>query len=61
MLVLSRKLGQRIVIDDRITVVVLEVSGDRIKLGFEAPAEVPIHRSEVHERIAALPAVAQCP
>lgn len=61
MLVLSRKLGERIVIGDRVTIVVLAVSGERVKLGFEAPAEVPIHRFEVHERMAAEPATAQCP
>ncbi len=51
MLVLSRKLGESIVIGDRITVTILEVKGDRVRLGFEAPIEVPIHRQEVHDRI----------
>ncbi len=51
MLVLSRKCGERIVIGNDITVTVLEVRGDRVKLGFSAPVEVPIHRAEVHEKI----------
>jgi carbon storage regulator len=51
MLVLSRRRGEAIVIDDRVTVTVLELRGDRVKLGFTGPAEVPIHRQEVHQRI----------
>jgi carbon storage regulator len=47
MLVLTRKPGQRIVIDDRITVKVLEVQGNRIRLGIEAPKEIPIKREEL--------------
>ncbi len=47
MLVLTRKPGQRIVIDDRITVTVLEVQGHRIRLGIEAPKEIPIRREEL--------------
>lgn len=60
MLVLSRKLGERIVIGDQVTIVVLAISGQRIKLGFEAPPEVPIHRFEVHDRIAGVSAAAEC-
>jgi carbon storage regulator len=55
MLVLSRKLNQAIRIGDDIEVVVLEVHGERVKLGFHAPAEVPIHRQEVHERLSPSP------
>ena len=51
MLVLSRKPNEAVRIGQDIEVVVLEVHGDRVKLGFNAPAEVPIHRSEVHDRI----------
>jgi carbon storage regulator len=51
MLVLSRKLGEGIVIGEGVTVTVLEVNGNKVKLGFVAPAEVPIHREEVHQRI----------
>ena len=51
MLVLSRKLGEVLVIGNDITVTVLAVDGDRVKLGVAAPAEVPIHRQEVHQKI----------
>lgn len=51
MLVLSRKRGEGIVIGNGVTVTVLGVEGDRVRLGFVAPLEVPIHREEVHRRI----------
>ncbi len=51
MLVLSRKIGERIVIGRNIVVMVTEIHGDRVKLAFTAPAEVPIHREEVFERM----------
>ena len=51
MLVLSRKRGEGIVIGDDVTVTVLEVHGQQVKLGFGAPAEVPIHREEIHRRL----------
>jgi carbon storage regulator len=51
MLVLSRKVGERIVIGPNVFVTVIEVRGDRVKLGFVAPDEVPIHREEVHRRL----------
>ena len=47
MLVLTRKPGERIIIDDRITVTVLEVQGNRIRLGIEAPKEIPVMREEL--------------
>ena len=51
MLVLSRKCGEVLVIGNDITVTVLAVDGDRVKLGVVAPAEVPVHREEVYQRI----------
>ena len=47
MLVLTRKLGERIVIGEDITVTILEVQGNRIRLGIEAPKEIPIKREEL--------------
>ena len=47
MLVLSRKLNERIVIDDTIIVTVVEIRDDKIRLGIEAPREVPIWREEL--------------
>lgn len=51
MLVLSRARGEQIVIGETMTLTVLEVRGDKVKLGFAGPAEVPVHRKEVHERL----------
>jgi carbon storage regulator len=51
MLVLSRKKNESIVIDDRIKIVVVEIRGDKVRLGVEAPKEVPVHRQEVYEAI----------
>ena len=51
MLVLSRKRGERIVIDENITVTVLDVRGDRVKLGFVAPVATPIQREEIRQEI----------
>ena len=47
MLVLSRKKNEKIRINDNITLVVVEIRGDKVRLGVEAPAEVPVHREEV--------------
>jgi carbon storage regulator len=51
MLVLSRKKNESIVIDNDITIVVVEIRGDKVRLGVEAPKEVPVHRREVYEAI----------
>jgi carbon storage regulator len=53
MLVLSRKLGESIVIDGAIKVQVIEVKGNVVRLGIEAPIEISIHRSELYERFRA--------
>jgi len=47
MLVLTRKRSQRVTIDGRITVTVLEIRGNRVRLGIEAPREVPVNRLEL--------------
>lgn len=51
MLVLSRKKNESIVINNDITIVVVEIRGDKVRLGVEAPKEVPVHRREVHDAI----------
>lgn len=51
MLILSRKIGESIVIDGRIHVTVMRVEGEVVKLGIAAPSEVPVHRKEVYEEI----------
>lgn len=52
MLVLARKVGQQIVISDDIEVTVLEVRGDQVRLGINAPRSVPVHRSELLKQAA---------
>lgn len=51
MLVLSRKKNERIVINKEITVVVVEIRGDKVRLGVEAPKEIPVHRGEVQDKV----------
>lgn len=51
MLILSRKLNESIVIDGRIIVKVLRIEKESVKLGIQAPPEVPVHREEIHEAI----------
>jgi carbon storage regulator len=51
MLVLSRKLNEGIVIAGGIKVVIVEVRGDKVRLGIEAPKDVPVHRKEVQDAI----------
>lgn len=51
MLVLSRKKNESIVINNDITIVVVEIRGDKVRLGVEAPKEVPVHRREVFDAI----------
>jgi len=51
MLVLSRKLNESIVINDNVVVTVLSVQGDRVRLGINAPGEIPVHRQEVYEKM----------
>ena len=51
MLALSRKKGEALVINNNIEVTVLEIKGDQVKLGINAPKEVPIYRQEVYVQI----------
>ena len=51
MLILSRKTNECIVIDGRITIKIVRVDGEVVKLGIAAPADVPVHRQEVYEEI----------
>jgi len=52
MLVLSRKSNESIVIDGKIKVVIVAIQGHSVKLGIDAPLNVPVNRSEVQQRIA---------
>jgi len=51
MLVLSRKKNESIVINNDITITVVEIRGDKVRLGIVAPKEVPVHRQEVYDAI----------
>jgi carbon storage regulator len=51
MLVLSRNRDEQIVIGDTIIVTIVDIRGDKVRLGVEAPKEVPVHRREVYEAI----------
>lgn len=51
MLILSRKLNESIIIDGKIIVKVLRIDKDTVKLGIQAPSELPVHREEIHEAI----------
>jgi len=51
MLVLTRRSGEKVMVGDDVTVTVLEVSSGQVKLGFQAPDEVGVHRLEVWQRI----------
>ena len=51
MLVLSRKKDEKIVIGDNITLMVIEIRGDKVRLGIDAPKDVSVHREEVYNAI----------
>ena len=51
MLVLSRRKGESIIINGDVTVTVVEIRGDKCRLGIVAPKEVPVHRQEVYDAI----------
>ena len=50
MLVLSRKVGEEIIIDDHIRIAVVAIKGDKVRIGVSAPKEVVVDRQEIHER-----------
>jgi carbon storage regulator len=51
MLILTRKVGQIIIIDDEVKVEVLGTKGNQVRIGIHAPKEISVHREEVYERI----------
>ncbi len=51
MLVLSRQRDESIIIGDNIVVTIVDIRGDKVRLGIDAPSEIPVHRREIHEAI----------
>jgi carbon storage regulator len=51
MLVLSRKKDESVIINNDITIVVVDIRGDKVRLGIEAPKNIPVHRKEVYDAI----------
>jgi len=51
MLILTRRIGETIMINDDITITVLQVNGNQVRLGINAPKEVAVHREEIYQKV----------
>jgi len=51
MLILTRRIGEKLVIDENVIVTILAAKGSQIRIGIEAPRDLPIHREEIFQRI----------
>ncbi|QBQ62773.1 carbon storage regulator CsrA [Actinobacillus indolicus] len=54
MLILTRKIGESLLIGDDVEITVLSIRGSQVKLGVKAPKEISVHREEIYQRIKAL-------
>ena len=61
MLVLSRKRNEQIVIGEKIVITIVDIRGDKVRLGVEAPNDVPVHRREVYEALRRASLAAETP
>ncbi len=61
MLILTRRIGETVMIGENITVTVLGINGTQVRIGVAAPKDVPVHREEVYERIRTQDAVSRSP
>jgi carbon storage regulator len=53
MLILTRRIGEKLVIDENVIITILAAKGSQIRIGIEAPRDVPVHREEIFQRILA--------
>lgn len=53
MLILTRKVGETLMVGEKVTVTVMDVKGNQVKIGISAPKEVAVHREEIYERVQA--------
>lgn len=51
MLILSRRLGESVIVNNDIVITVVKVQGDKVRIGIEAPKEIPVHRKEIQDRV----------